>query len=163
MSVVEQAQEALAEYKRTKQLPIIPEEENFRYDVWKCVFEKHLNVWEHIALVEQQREASKSLCYLEKSTHLDSTQWKAVCSVTAMLSRTCIRNYGVYQLDACNFTSSKQKNNWIKMFRRLQPKIFKIWMDTCGKHKDFVSELKDDFQRYCKSDMNLFELLENEQ
>lgn len=142
---LEDARNALAEYSKTNKMPIIPEEkenENFRYDVWKCVFQKHLDVWEYINIIEQKRSSTTSAIFLKESLSENSKVNQWAINITAKLCHIIITKYNESELDTGNFDNKEQKEEWKILFRRLQPKIFCIWLEACGKFDGFIDALR---------------------
>jgi hypothetical protein len=151
MDVVEEARAALEEYKRTKVLPRIPMEppDDFgkvRYDVWQCVFEDHLEVWEHIALIEERRCASWALGGLVKSLASANTdrQREATYGITAALCHTKIASYAQHNLDGGTFPTVAIKRRWKRLFKKTQAQVAAIWLDTFKGHPGLLNALRED-------------------
>ena len=49
----------------------------------------------------------------------------------------------------------KTKDKWKKMFRELQPKLIKLWLDAFKDVPTFVDELKDKIAKYGDHNISL--------
>lgn len=134
IGTVEAAREALLKYKKTGEFPTIPHNDKFRYDVWCCVFEKELPVWEHIAIAEIEYSL-KSAVADEISPHF-----------AALLCSSELNVYSEYRLNGSGMSKAK-KAKWKSMFARIQRKIFEMWTSKLNT-KEFIDSLEETYDKF---------------
>jgi hypothetical protein len=116
----DRAIQALDEYKRSGKYPPVPfRDEHFRYDVWRHTFTEYPEVWEFIAIREQD-----SLAFFAKE-RLDIGQpiyaSDAIVKLTALLCCSEIQNYDP---DSTQWADLKVR------FKKMQLNTTKIWLET---------------------------------
>ncbi len=145
--VVHQARAALAKYKSDGVLPALPEDMSHNdYAVWHCCFEDHLEVWEMISVVENERMALESwdrYCNVRDMETIDDVGRLSFLDVTATLAQTMVQHYSRHNLDGGTFSSVAKKNKWAALFKKLQPQIVEIWLNA-------FYEVRDEFHAALK-------------
>lgn len=134
---VERGREALTQYKKTKVMPVFPEEmDSTDFAVWRSIFRDYPDIWPEITIIENQRQAKKSfLVYKQNPCPVLLNQIADLC--LAMLE-----HYSV-------FSDTPKKVR--KIYRELQPKILKVWLKTFSEYlSEFVSNFKEGNQFHGK-------------
>jgi hypothetical protein len=152
-SVVHEARAALAKYKSDGVMPTLPDDmQHNDFAVWHCCFEDHLDVWEMISLVENQRMALESwdrYCNVRDMESTDEVGRLSFLDVTAMLAQTMVQQYSRHNLDGGTFSSVAKKNKWIALFKKLQPQIVEIWLNAFHEcREDFWEAFKKSNDRH---------------
>lgn len=150
MDIVAEARAALAEYRETGKMPVLPQCDNIQHiaGVWKCVFEEepNLDAWECLAIQENDQLLADCIKNDEK-----------MFKIQALLACTIIQTYSTRNLSG-GFISAERLVQWKQLFKQLQPKIAKAWAEAFNhpKFSELVIESSNLFSCLTQEDLSPF-------
>lgn len=92
--------------------------ENERYDVWQCVFEDDLDMYENIVLIESKKLAEKSLVNYKKLTNI---------GMLSMITDLCL----------AKFNSAVELENAVPELKGISGKIVEIFVEVFDSEPNF--------------------------